>query len=358
MQKSELRIAILTVTGTLLLAACSNMQFLQPPNDQAITAEIQAKLFEDSVLKTRDIHVTSEKGVVTLTGDVATELEKAAAERIAGRVSGVKSVTNQLTVAPPPAPEAATLPPETPAPIASTAAPPARAQAPAPTGPARHRQRTPTLSLQERITAGAASGENPPSAAPAPPPTTAAATPAAPAASPVRQPEHITVAAGTVVTVRTIDSIDSTRNHSGEEFAATVEAPVVVGDRVVIPQGADARVRLVEARSAGHMTGSSELRLELVGLTVGGNTYPVESSVVQKQGASRGTRTAETVGGGSVLGALIGAIAGRGKGAAIGAAAGAGAGTATEAATHGEQVKVPSETKLDFTLKVPLTVTR
>ena len=355
MQKSELRVAILIVAGTLLLAACSTMSFLQPPNDKAIATEVQAKLFEDSVLKTRDIHVTSQIGVVTLTGSVSTELEKAAAERLAGGVSGVKSVTNQLTVAP--APEAAMPAPEAAAPIASTARPPAAAPAPAPAKPARHRERASTSPPQEGITAGAPSGEMPPPAASAPAPITATATPTTPTAPPLLQPEYITIEAGTVVTVRTIDIIDSTRNRSGEEFAATVEAPVVVDERVVIPRGSDARLRLVEARSAGHMTGRSELQLELVSVVVRGISYTAESSVFQKQGASRGRRTAETVGGGSALGALIGAIAGKGKGAAIGAAVGAGAGAATQVVTQGEQVRIPSETKLDFTLKVPLTVT-
>jgi hypothetical protein len=59
---------------------------------------------------------------------------------------------------------------------------------------------------------------------------------------------------------------------------------------------------------------------------------------------------------GAVLGALIGAIAGGGKGAAIGTAVGAGSGTAVQAITHGEQVNIPPETKLEFTLRAPLTV--
>jgi outer membrane lipoprotein SlyB len=58
-----------------------------------------------------------------------------------------------------------------------------------------------------------------------------------------------------------------------------------------------------------------------------------------------------------VLGGLIGAIAGRGKGAGIGSVIGAGTGTAVEAGTHGQQVKIPSETNLDFTLKNPVTIT-
>jgi hypothetical protein len=154
-----------------------------------------------------------------------------------------------------------------------------------------------------------------------------------------------------------IDRIDSSRNRPGEEFAGTIDAPVVVDDRVVIRRGADARVRLVESRSAGRMTGRSELHVELVGLAIGAQSYAVETGMVEKAGASRGKRTAQTVGGGAALGALIGAIAGKGKGAAIGGAIGAGAGTAVQASTKGEQVQIPPETKLDFTLRAPLTLT-
>jgi hypothetical protein len=350
MQKSELRVALLIVASALCLAACRT---LNPPNDKAITVGVQAKLFADSVLKTRDIQVTSQEGVVTLTGSVGTELEKAAAERLAGEVDGVKSVANQLTVAP--TPQSAMPSAKTAAPIASTARPPAPAKQP------RHRERASTPPPPEAATPESAPSAMPPPTASAPAPSTAAAAPAAPAAAPApppaSRPEQITIPAGSVLTVRMIDSINSTRNHAGDEFGATVEAPVVIGDRVVIPRGADARVRLVQAASAGTMTGQSELEVELVSLTVGSTTYTVESSVIQKQGASRGKRTAEAVGGGSALGALIGAIAGRGKGAAIGAAVGAGAGATVQASTRGEQVNVPSETKLDFTLNAPLTVT-
>jgi hypothetical protein len=354
MLRSDMRVALFIVCTTLMLGACNVLKVFQPTDDKAITTEIQAKLFDDPVLKTRDIKVTSQKGIVTLTGSVGTELEKAAVERLAGQASGVKGVMNQLAVSATPA--VATPTPETPATTVATAAPPVATAAPEqPSRPARHRERASTAHPRESAPEEPAYTENPSAAASAPA-TTAAAPPQA-AAPAVRQPEHITIPVGTVVTVRMIDSIDSQRNRPGEEFAATVDAPIVVGDRVVIPRGSDARVRLVQSASAGRMAGRSELQLELVGLAVGSNTYSVESGRYEKQGASRGTRTAETVGGGAALGALIGAIAGHGKGAAIGAAVGAGAGTAVQAGTHGQQVKVPSETKLDFTLKVPITVT-
>ncbi|MCJ7503529.1 MAG: hypothetical protein MUP80_10780, partial [Acidobacteriia bacterium] len=213
---------------------------------------------------------------------------------------------------------------------------------------------------RERVAAPAAAepvAASETAAAPAPAPVARAAEAPAAAPAPARQPEHVTIPAGTVLTVRMIERIDSSRHRPGEEFAGTIDAPVVVDDRVVIRRGADARVRLVESRSAGRMTGRSELHVELVGLAIGAQSYTVETGMIEKAGASRGKRTAQTVGGGAALGALIGAIAGRGKGAAIGGAIGAGAGTAVQASTKGEQVQIPPETKLDFTLRSPLTLT-
>ncbi len=74
------------------------------------------------------------------------------------------------------------------------------------------------------------------------------------------------------------------------------------------------------------------------------------------KGKGRGGDTAKKVGGGAAVGAIIGAIAGGGKGAAIGAGVGAGAGTAVQVFTRGQQVKVPSETLLEFRLEQPVSV--
>ncbi|MBZ5562991.1 MAG: BON domain-containing protein [Acidobacteriia bacterium] len=342
MQKSELRIAAVIILGTILLAGCNVLQSLRAPDDKAITSSVQAKLFEDPVLKTRDIRVTAQNGVVTLTGSVGTDLEKGAVERMAGQVNGVRQVINQLVVG-----DAAAAPESQMVPSGQVAT--------AESAPAERAR--PSRRHGNSSSAPAPETEPYPSAAPSAPPS-APATEAASAPAPAPpQPQSYTIPAGTVVTVRLVDSIDSSRSHAGEEFSATVDSPLVINNQVIVPRNSDARVRLVQAKSAGHMTGRSELEVTLVSVSVGGTSYPVESAAIQKQGASRGTRTAETVGGGAGLGALIGAIAGHGKGAAIGAAVGAGAGTAVQAATKGQQIQIPSETKLDFTLKAPLSVT-
>jgi hypothetical protein len=166
------------------------------------------------------------------------------------------------------------------------------------------------------------------------------------------------VPAGTKITIRMIDAVDSKRARPGDEFAATVADPVVVGDRVVIPKGAEATTCLVEAKTSGRIKGRSELVLQLTQLTVEGQNYTVDSALYTAKGASRGKRSAKMIGGGAGLGALVGALAGGGKGAAIGAGVGAGAGTAVEASTHGQQVKVPSEAKVEFTLRSSLTISK
>jgi hypothetical protein len=98
MPKLKFGIVIILIAGALLCAGCEALKLSQSTDDKAITTQIQAKLFDDPVLKTRDIHVASDKGTVTLTGTVGTEQEKAAVERIASQAEGVKSVVNQLVV--------------------------------------------------------------------------------------------------------------------------------------------------------------------------------------------------------------------------------------------------------------------
>jgi hypothetical protein len=154
-----------------------------------------------------------------------------------------------------------------------------------------------------------------------------------------------------------IDSINSEINHSGEVFQASLDAPIVIDNEVVVPAGTDVYVRLVEARSAGHISGRSELRLELVRMQFQGKSYSLVSSDYTQVGTSRGKRTAAMTAGGAGLVALIGAVAGGGKGAAIGAAVGAASGAGVQAVTKGKQIQIPSETKIDFRLQHPVEIT-
>jgi hypothetical protein len=190
----------------------------------------------------------------------------------------------------------------------------------------------------------------PPVAASAPAPETA---PPAPATQP---DGTLVVPAGQSLLVRMIDGVDSSKNHVGDVFHASLETDLNVNSVLVARKGADVYGRLANAEAAGHISGSAELQLELSRIIIDGKDYPLVSSDYSLKGKSRGSDSAKKVGGGAVAGAIIGAIAGGGKGAAIGAGVGSAAGAGVQIATKGQQVRVPSETLLEFRLQQPVTV--
>jgi hypothetical protein len=171
--------------------------------------------------------------------------------------------------------------------------------------------------------------------------------------APIVNASGMTVPAGTVVTVRMIDAIDSDINGVGERFRASLEEPLTVNGREIAPKGADAIVTVAKVDQAGKISGKEEVAVELAGLTVNGQEYAVSTNYAEVEGKSKTKQTAKTAGGGAALGAIIGAIAGGGKGAAIGAGVGAGAGT-VYSATRGSTVRIPSETLLTFSLRTDL----
>jgi len=327
--------------GAMLAVACNKV------NDDTITTQIRAKMYSEPLLKATSVNVSSKDGIVTLTGVVPDDAARLAAETIASKTNGVKQVIDSTTMAPPPAPVTETMPPRPPEPV-----PAAEKNV-----PAKKKKKAPEVK-PEPAPATPASDQTAAAAPPVPPATPQpAAAPAPPPPPPPPQPITVTIPEGTVVTVRTIDSIDSSTASTGQSFRASLDAPVVVNNHVVLPKGLNARLRLNEASSAGKFKGRSELTVALDTITYQGTPYSFKTSDVQEQGSSRGKRSAAVIGGGAALGALIGGLAGGGKGAAIGAGVGAGGGTAVQAATHGQQVKIPSETRLDFTMHEPVPIT-
>lgn len=176
----------------------------------------------------------------------------------------------------------------------------------------------------------------------------------APAAPPQRAPKYsgpmqsVTIPSGTSIFIRMIDSVDSQTNHVSDPFHASLESPLVVGNAVVAQKGADVYGMLAHAKDAGRISGAPELTLELTGIRINGNIVPIDSTTYDVAGKSRGSQSAERIGGAAIAGAIIGGVIGGGKGAAIGATVGAGGGTAVQLSTHGDRVRIPSETLLEF----------
>jgi hypothetical protein len=170
------------------------------------------------------------------------------------------------------------------------------------------------------------------------------------------KPASVTIPAGTRISVRTIDAIDSSRNLPGDRFQASLAEPLMLGGDLIVEQDAFVYGQLTEVKESGTFTGRSQLRLELTGIVVNGKLVPIVTGDYEAIGKSQGASTARRTVGGAALGAIIGAAADGGKGAAVGAGVGAGAGAGSEVITGGDQVKVPSETLLDFTLQQDLSI--
>jgi len=166
----------------------------------------------------------------------------------------------------------------------------------------------------------------------------------------------IVVPADTALEVVLDESLSSKTATPGQSFQATVETPVEIEGKVVVPKGTRATGTVKDAKAAGRFKGASLLELALKNVEIDGKTYDISTSAPSFSHKGKGKRTAVAVGGGAALGALIGGLAGGGKGAAIGAGVGAGAGTGGAAFTGKADVVLPAETALTFKLTAPLEI--
>lgn len=323
-------------------------------SDAQVASDVQSKIYADAAVQSRDISVQANSGIVTLNGNVGNQAERGAAANDAAAVDGVKTVVNNLQlqqaqVAPPP--PAVTTPAPAPAPEKHEAKRVAKTETP----PTPHKKHSAAQNSDndEPVLAR----NTPPPADPFP-----LAQQPAPAVAPVPpppppKPQKVTIPAGTQLTVRLDQPLDSERNQVGDSFRASLGAPVVVDDETVIPVGADVTGRVAAVQSAGRFAGASVLTLDLTSLSVNGKTYNLQTNQWSRQGKGEGTNTAVKAGGGAALGAVIGGLASGGRGAAIGAVAGGAAGTGVAATQKGQQIKLGTEATLNFQLTSALTVT-
>jgi uncharacterized protein YcfJ len=294
-----------------------------PRDDQQIGSDVQSKIAAESALTGQNIQVNVANGVVTLVGKVDNDASRSLAAADSASIDGVKTVVNNLVVAPVRA--------------AKPAPPPRRkkeiVQAPPPPPP-------------------------PPPAQPAPPPEQVQVVPPPPPPPPPAPvAKTVTLPAGTVIPVRMVDSLDSGKSQSNTPFHATLASDLIVDGMIVARTGAAVTGRIITAKDATHFSGSSELSIELTLIDTVDHPVDVVTDAYSKQGNGRGKNTAVKTGAGAALGGIIGALAGGGKGAAIGAVAGGGLGAGANGVTRGQQVQIPSETLVSFHLQSPFSVT-
>lgn len=166
----------------------------------------------------------------------------------------------------------------------------------------------------------------------------------------------VTVQPGTMLAVRLNHAITTDRNRPGDRFTGVLAEPVMVGDKLVIPRGANVTGLVRRCASSGRLKGNAVISLGLLNVDVDGREYGVTSQPATRYSGGHKKRNWAMIGGGSGAGALIGGLAAGGGGALIGAGAGAAAGTVGAAVTGRKQVRLPAETLVHFRLAAPLTV--
>jgi len=169
--------------------------------------------------------------------------------------------------------------------------------------------------------------------------------------------DAVLVPAGSVLRVRINQGMSSKNAAPGTTFDGVVLSDVFAGNAIAIPRGATFQGTVVDAHTAGQLSGKGELKLQLTNVTFGGKTYPVTTDFWWHQGVDKTGNTVGNTVGLAGVGAVIGAIAGGGVGAAVGAGVGGIAGLGVSSASGKGEATLPAEAIVTFHLTQPADVT-
>jgi hypothetical protein len=351
----------LTLVWAVLVILCGVKALAQqtataPPaaaevrTDGQIEMDVVHALDSSQALKNELITAATIQGEVTLTGTVTSDSNRKLAEKVAGQVAGVTKVNNNLKVVSAQATEDT----GNDADEDSGQGQPAPNQAGAPyQGAGQPMTQDDQMRAQiraevqaqmqaQRQAQGQPQGQPQRRARLYDPPT-----------------GPVTIAAGTLLKLRTSEPVNSKSAKDGQAVQFMVIQDVPVGNVLAIPRGATVHGVVTDAKKAGVISGSSELSLTLTSLEMGGKTYPLTTDQFKVKGPNKTGRTIGSALGGAMLGSMMGAGAdwgARGQGAGIGAGAGAAAGVIGSAASPSANVWIPDEARVDFHLTAPLTV--
>jgi hypothetical protein len=309
-------------------------------SDGQIEMDVVHALDSSSALKQDLITAATIQSEVTLSGTASSEASKELAENIVRQVTGVAGVHNKLKVGNPQAAQNAQ--------PALTADPgPEQADTQPPDdGPATTPQGLPQQAPGQNQPYPPPYGQQRRQYAPPPPPAPAYDTPKGP----------VTVAAGTLLQLRTSEPVTTKHAKDGNPVQFAVIQDVAIGNVLAIPRGAIVHGVVTESKKAGALAGSADLELKLTSIDLGGQSYPLDSDTFKVKGPNKAGQTVGSALTGGVLGTIIGCAVGRGFGCAVGAGAGVAAGTAASAASPGPGIWIPAEARVDFHLNSPVTL--
>jgi hypothetical protein len=262
-----------------------------------------------------------------------TNTEQRQADSAQPQPSGAQPASPQPASPPPALP-----PPAAPAqPAESASQPTAPQKSAAPVKPAPSSSATP-----------ASAAATPPAATAAPPPK-----PVEPSPPPPPAFRAVTVPAGTSLAVSVLSALGSKTSQVEDLVKGALAKPLVIDGITAVPQGAELRGVVSDAKQSGRVKGKASLGIAFDRLVVRGETHQIQTAPVVLEAQDKKSDDVKKGGLGAGVGAVVGGIAGGGTGAAIGAVAG---GAGTVLATKGREVELPAGTVVNVLMQSPLTL--
>jgi hypothetical protein len=158
------------------------------------------------------------------------------------------------------------------------------------------------------------------------------------------EPPRITLPAGQAIAIRTVDTIDSKTASPDQEYAASLDDPLVVNGVTVAPAGAHALLRVSDIKNS--KLGRSSIAISLTVVIISEQKVKIATDPVDCRSGTSVKKLAKGAATGAAVGAIGGSLAGP-----IGVGVGAAAGTVVGAATLGRVgFQVPPETRFTFNL--------
>ncbi|WP_028865857.1 hypothetical protein [Psychromonas aquimarina] len=156
------------------------------------------------------------------------------------------------------------------------------------------------------------------------------------------------VNAGTALTVRMSESVNSRHNKSGQRFTAILETNLMAGDVIAAPKGAKVYGLLTDVKKAGRIAGSASMTMQLTGISVNDVMVDIKTQSISGEGINTARTTAARTARTAAVGGLIDGSDGAKTGAKVG--------LGLAVLTKGNDIQMPKDELIDFVLAAPLNI--
>lgn len=164
------------------------------------------------------------------------------------------------------------------------------------------------------------------------------------------RPDPVVLPDGSMLALVLETAISSETSRSGDRVTARLAEDVRVGEKVVVPAGAEVRGLVTAAVPSGKVKGDAHLAFDFDTLVLAGKEHLIATRPVDITAPDRHKKDAAIIGIGAAGGGILGGILGGKKGAGIGVLIGGATGTGVVLTTKGKEVELGTGTRVTVKL--------